>query len=506
VLQEIDRWANAQDDQRIFWLGGLAGTGKSTIARTVARKFHDQRRLGVSFFFSRGGGDIGTARKFATTTVFQLASRSPLLEKYICEAIRKNRDIENQSLADQWRELVILPLSRFQSEPDQPPYLLVVDALDECEGEDDIRAIIQLLAEVRLRSLSTLQILATSRPELPIRHGFATIPNDGRQIFMLHDISGRIVDQDISLFLKHSLIRIAGERRLDPGWPGDETIGRLVQRASGLFIWAATTCRFISQGQGRRFTSERLSAILASTSSSSAPEKHLDDIYLTVLWHSIPPYFTDDERNRHYSMMGSVLGSLVILFSQLSATSLALLLGIDNDDFFDVLDGLQAILDIPEDPKRVLRLHHPSLRDFLLDNRRCTDPNLHVDASQAHSSLTDHCIAVMSASLRQDICGIDDPGDYVTDVDRSRVEHCLPPEVKYACLYWVQHVQQNGIRFCHGAHVYRFLQQHLLRWLEALSWMQKISEGVLMVITLDSLASVSSILSPAFEEAETNCR
>jgi hypothetical protein len=297
--------------------------------------------------------------------------------------------------------------------------------------------------------------------------------------------------------LKHDLQGIAENRGLGPGWPGDSTVQCLVQKAGGLFIWAATASRFISQGKGKRYATGRLSAILASTNSSSAPEKRLDDIYLTVLRRSISPDFTDDERQGYSSSLRSVLGSTVILFSRLSATSLAPLLGIDNNELLDVLDGLHAILDIPEDPKRVLCLHHPSLRDFLLDNRRCTDPNLHVNAAQAHSKLTGHCIDLMSALLRRDICGFDDPGVFVTDVDRSRVDQYLPPELQYACLYWVQHLRRSGAQLCHGSHVYRFLQEHLLHWLGALSWMQKIPEGLLMVISLDSIALVSSVLLPS---------
>ena len=67
--------------------------GKSTIARTVAREHLAQNQLGASFFFSRGGGDVGNARKFFTTIAFQLAQRSPALKRGILEAVAKHRDI-----------------------------------------------------------------------------------------------------------------------------------------------------------------------------------------------------------------------------------------------------------------------------------------------------------------------------------------------------------------------------------------------------------------------------
>src|SRR5947207_1158148 len=66
LLNQIREWANKDDERHIFWLSGWAGTGKSTIARTVAREHYDRNNLAASFFFSRGGGDVGHAGKFFT--------------------------------------------------------------------------------------------------------------------------------------------------------------------------------------------------------------------------------------------------------------------------------------------------------------------------------------------------------------------------------------------------------------------------------------------------------
>jgi len=71
--RDIIDWADGQDGHFLFWLNGLAGTGKSTIARTAAREWYRQKRLGASFFFSRGGGDLSHAGKFVTSIAIQLA-------------------------------------------------------------------------------------------------------------------------------------------------------------------------------------------------------------------------------------------------------------------------------------------------------------------------------------------------------------------------------------------------------------------------------------------------
>jgi len=190
LLQQIYSWADGQDERCIFWLNGLAGTGKSTIARTVARRYFDQKRLGASFFsFSRGGGDVGHAKKFLTSFAVQLARNAPQIQKLISNAILEQNDIAKGQLRDQWRQLVRYPLSRLDSSSSPSLYILIVDALDECDSEDDIREILELLAEARTLKTVRLRVFLTSRPEIPIRRGFCRIPEAEHEVFMLHNIS-----------------------------------------------------------------------------------------------------------------------------------------------------------------------------------------------------------------------------------------------------------------------------------------------------------------------------
>jgi hypothetical protein len=97
----------------------------------------------------------------------------------------------------------------------------------------------------------------------------------------------------------------------------------------------------------------------------------------------------------------------------------------------------------------------------------------------------------MSASLKQDICSLNAPGVLVTDVESSRVERSLPPEVQYTCLYWIQHLQKSCVQLHDNDQVHQFLQRHLLHWLEALGWMQKVSEGIYAIASLESIVAVS---------------
>ena len=74
LQRHIAEWARNKNGKPIFWLNGMAGTGKSTIARTVAQKFADNGQLGASFFFKKGEGDRGNAARFFTTIATDLMS------------------------------------------------------------------------------------------------------------------------------------------------------------------------------------------------------------------------------------------------------------------------------------------------------------------------------------------------------------------------------------------------------------------------------------------------
>lgn len=492
-------------------MSGLAGTGKSTIARTVARNYYTQQRLGASFFFSRGGGDVSHAGRFVTSLAVQLAHNIPIFRQHICDAIAERSDIASQSLRDQWHHLILCPLSKLGG---TSSYVLVVDALDECNDDNDIRMIVQLLAEARSLRSVRLRVFLTSRPEVPIRHGFGQVPDAEHQDFVLHSISPSIIDNDIKLFLEYNLQLIASECCQAADWPGEEVIRRLVQSASGLFIWAATACRFIREGG--QFVADRLHVILNDSSptdglpangssaedscmdepSAILPEKRLNSIYLTVLNNPIRKY-RKSEKEIWYRLVRETLGTIVLLFSPLSVSSLAGLLCVSVENVHRMLYELHSILDAPQDTTRFVRLHHPSFRDFLLDKERCGDAKLWVDEKQAHYALADNCIKLMSSSLKRDICDTNDPGAPAIGMKRDRLEQCLPLELQYACLYWIQHLQKSGVRLSdnnnnnNNNNVHDFLKEHFLHWLEALGWMGKVSEGIHAINSLESIVVVS---------------
>ena len=170
---------------------------------------------------------------------------------------------------------------------------------------------------------------------------------------------------------------------------------------------------------------------------------------------------------------------------------MAKLININERRLQGVLSQLHSVLDIPMGRASPVQVYHPSFRDFVLDNLKCSDPQFWVDEKQAHQMLAKSCIELMSTSLRKDICGLRAPGVLVADIASTRIEQCLPPEVRYACLYWIQHLQRGNAQLHDNHQVYQFLQAHLLHWLEALGWIGKTSEGILAVNSLEAFILVS---------------
>jgi hypothetical protein len=460
----------------------------------VARHHHDEGRLAASFFFSRGVGDCSHAGLFVTSIARQLAENKALgMQQSICGALDEHSQIAKQTLQDQWTQLVIQPLSKCDENGDRRAFLVVIDALDECEEEGSIGIILRLLPQIGGCKNIQVRILVTSRPETPIRHGFNKMEIATHQGFVLHHMPTEVSDRDIKVYLKHHLSTIATERCLEIWWPGEQILTTMVRYSQGLFIWAATACKFIQDG--KRFAKKRLQTLLnPDVNTGSEPERHLDAIYTTVLRASVPETYSEEEQKEAYDYLKLILGSIVILFSALSVEALSSLLGLPSKDTSDTIAELHSILDIPEKHNHPLRLHHDSFRSFLLNGNRCKERSMVVNEQQAHSRLAKACVKVMSSILKEDICGQGVPGVLVSDVTISHVLECLPPEAQYACLYWIRHLTLSGQRLLDDGNMHQFLREHALHWIEAMSWVGKTSEAIEAMTSLESITKVKRLI------------
>jgi len=487
LRQQIIDWSDDCESECIFWLNGMAGTGKSTISRTVAAELAERKRLAASFFFSRGRGDISHAGKFFTTIAAQLATSLPILRPAISNAINKEPDIFQQGLRNQWKHLILNPLRNAPAQSIQ--LVVVIDALDECDNVNDIQLILELLAEARDLETIRLRILVTSRPETPISLGFQKLPGEAYQDFILHEVSPSIVNEDISIFFQRNLALVkATNKQLKTPWPNEQTIELLVKKAAGLFIYAATTYRFIKDDAYD--PEERLSIILGENTHSQSLTKDLDVMYTNLLQHSVIGKRDLTDCEELVARFKEIVGSIVIMFDVMPSRNLAELHQV-KFPISKTLAPLHSVLNVPENEMEPVRLFHPSFRDFLLDSRRCIDPRFQIDASQGHIQLFRKCMGLIFTKLHENMCKLPEVGILVTDIPGDVIQQHIPPHVRYGCRYWLDHFRDGNPGEEDIRTIRDFLQQYFLHWLEALSLIGEVSNGVLMVIGLEDMLTVS---------------
>ena len=306
----------------IFWLSGMAGTGKSTISRTIADQLHSSKLLGGTFFFSRSLGEANNARKFVGTLAHCLANVSNEFKARIGETLKSNADILRQGLRNQWKELIIEPLSKTKF-PRRLCLNFVVDALDECNSDDDIRSLIQLFVELKEVRNMDVGIFVTSRPEVPIRLNFNDVPEILRRKLDSRDIPADVVEHDISVFLQEEFNKLAKQQNLSD-WPPQSQLQILVKNSGGLFIYAATACRLIANVSWD--PKERLEQIIRESSADGESVTQLYQMYTQVLESSLLIGCSTGESRSLCNRFKEVVGTIVVLFDKLSISSLAELL------------------------------------------------------------------------------------------------------------------------------------------------------------------------------------
>jgi hypothetical protein len=498
LRNQIAAWAQSPKAKSIFWLNGMAGTGKSTVCRTFARSFESEGKLGASFFFKRGEGSCGTAARFFPTITKHLISRIPRMAPLVQEAVQAEPMIVTKSLVEQFNRLILQPLIELRDinpSPTSTPVIIVIDALDECESENDIRTIIRLLPLVKESSGKDIRIFVTSRPELPIRLGFKDISSHHHDV-VLHDIPKAIIEHDISVFMQDKLSIIRKEHSLPNSWPGDENLRLLVEMAVPLFIFAATMCRFIADHSWD--PEDRLRRVLEYRTLSLRSK--LAGTYLPILDQLLVNQ-DDAERKQIVDEFREVVGAIIVLGKPLSTVALASLLNINQRKVYLRLKSLHSVLYVPDDELSPVRVLHLSFRDFLLDSHVRNETPLWIDEKDKHRTLVLQCLRIMTnpdGGLQKNICELPSPGILTTEISNKRIESCISEGLQYSCCFWTYHLEQSRLeqselRLGYIREICDFLQKHLLHWLEIMSILGKIPETIGFIDTLQSLIKVRLI-------------
>ena len=357
----------------------------------------------------------------------------------------------------------------------------VLDGLDECDGATIkfIKAKLEVMysASDRGESRNIKTVIVSRR--------LATIVENALWIDL--DLMHRQErEEDLKAFTSSrvaSLFTIPG----DDEWQAPlERI--LLERAGGTFLWIGLAIQVLTEDPAE------VQKILDSESSiSTRLPAGLDAMYNRMLL-DIP------ENQREVA--ARVVRWVSIAFRPLTVAELCTATRVKLSEMRIQIYHCRHLLSLTEDKKvqdKKVQLVHLSLKDYLLDipslsfSVKCT---FGIQEEKAHKDVYMMCLELMQ-TLEKDKCKLRLPGALASEA-KSKVEEYLPSIVQYACCYWVDHLKRSDIELSDNDDVHSFLKEHFLHWLEALSLMGRMSDSVSMVTVLQSIVTVSKLLTLSY--------
>ncbi|KEP47855.1 vegetative incompatibility protein HET-E-1 [Rhizoctonia solani 123E] len=463
ILEGSLKWSEDPDGAKIYWMNGMAGTGKTTIATTFCDTLEARKQLAASFFCTRTSPECREAKRIVPTIAYQFSRRSAPFRSALYEASNEDPDSSTGNISTQFESLIRRPLMGVQDKlPDN--LVVVIDALDECTDPHIVKIFLDLL----FRSISYLPIkfYVTGRPVPVIRNKMMSEREHTRSILYLHEIEKSLVQADIKLYLKEELEFMT---------PAEFEIKKLAEHADNLFIYAATAVRYIGSTNRPTNSHARLSTILAAYPESKNTLSGLDVIYSAILTAAI-----DHEELIHQEQdeIRLVLWTAICACEPVLTSTLSALCGLDEHTTMAALESLRSILHVSDRSKLVTALH-VSFPNYMFSLER--SGGFFCDKAAHNQFLAQQCFDIMKSQLRFNIGDIKSsfiPDSEIPDLGESIVAN-ISDELFYACRFWADHLSRQ-YRHRSSAllpEIYKFLSQQLLFWMEVLCLKQVIHIG-----------------------------
>ena len=475
VLDEIEQWTRDYDKLPVRWLNGLAGTGKSTIAQSIAERTFADGRLGASFFCSRDFEDRSDLQLIFPTLAAQLARTYIEFRSAFVRLMWHDPDIYHQSLFSQMDKLIAKPLRICAIST-----VIVIDAVDECRDEEPASAILSVLGRF-VSELPKVKFFLTGRPEPRILDGFRLpLLVQVTDVLILHGVEPNQVDDDIQRFFEHNFSELICRRPGLGDWPTKAHLDLLCQRAAGFFVYAVATVKFINrQNNDPRTQLDRLLQCEQTTSRLGKTKLDtnttLDSLYMTILQDAFGDEDPEDDTN-----IRSVLGTVVLATNPLSPSSIATLIGLDTRDVIPLLSSIHSLLILHDDINHPIRPFHKSFPDFITDPTQCTNQRFHIPLHY-NLELLVSCLKLMNQTLANNMCNLPEAvkNSEVDDLGQ-RTERYINHGLQYACKSWHKHLVNEPTANRHQitSALHCFLEKKFLCWLEVLSVLGAVRNAV----------------------------
>lgn len=485
VLNRLSSWIMAACTrtaailESVFWINGLAGTGKTTIAVTVAEWSAKRNFLAANFFCSRSDAECSDPNLIFPTLSRQLCHFHAPFKDKVTEIIRANPDIVHAGPMRQFEELIVKPLEAVRDT--FPMSVIVLDALDECVDKEATSTILTAIARFIHRISGSLLFVVTSRPERSITVLFEEAEQDTLKDvatpLLLHKIDLKSVLDDIRLFLEDGFKRQSRQFTVGKGWPVARDVNKLAEMSGGLFIWAATALRFIMD-KDTCDPKGQLRLLL-----NALPESRPGETALSLLYDQITGAVFTKASSTLANRLRPTLGTIALAQEPLSIGTLATLVELEEDDVRNALTRLGSVLHVPgpEKPAEAIHIVHLTFPEFLLTSSPTKPEAFHISAPDHHLAMFTRCMVIMRG-LKRNIAGIKSPSAFKSEIPglEKTITECITPPLGYACRYWTTHLALcvESVQVDSSYDVfYEFLHCFYLYWLEACSLLG-IIEGV----------------------------
>ena len=472
IIQIIVGWASGADpyphdefakgpkppesSARILWLCGVAGSGKSQIARSVSSQLREAGRLGSLYCCSdKHKASLHPGNLFSTIAR-DLSYHDPLRKRALVKKIGEDKALwTSENCREQFQQFIVEPSRGLTPVGDT---IIVIDAFDEI-GDAAERAQVLFILTERANDLPTgLRILVTSRFEPDIQDALQPLRAQVNCIQM-DDIPKEDTSRDIQTYVEKKL-------KVDNRKPHD--VDQLVQAAGTSFQWASTACLYINDrndGDGTLSRRDRFEAVINSGDG-------LDNLYTRIL----DQHFSN---SRDLDKLLRVLADIICVEEPLSLKTLASLNAHRFNNSVDraqsaykqIVEQLASLLVNTHDLEKPISPFHTSFADFLRTENRSR--RYHINAEKANRGLAFDCADVMKRDLEYDICRVPTSFKATRDLDRDSLTQNISSHLRYACHFWARHFSR--LQFLDEdaqQMLIAVLQEHFLEWLEVMSLTQ----------------------------------
>lgn len=476
ILENPDyqKWRDDQQS-RLLWIRGDPGKGKTMLVCGIVdelKKSNSKSQL-LSFFFCQASdARLNNATAVLRALVRQLINQQPSLISHIKEDyIRQGKELfEDINSWFAMSETLINILRDHNS----GNIILVIDGLDECQV--NLRELLDMIIE-KSSSYSHVKWVVSSRNWPSIHEQL----NAAGQLSL--ELNAKSVAAAVDLYIQQKISHLAEKKQYDPE-TRDAVKQHLVKNSEGTFLWVALVCQYLQS-----ITSQNI-----ETKLQNAP-RGLGPLYKRMMKEMLESSTIELD---DVDLCKRILAVMAVVYRPITLKELASLVKIseissDNTEVSETEIGLCGSF-LTLRYNTVYFVHH-SAKEFLVQTSEIFPSGI----EKAHYMVCSRSLQAMGGTLKRDIYSLRTPGCLVDNIEAKQPEKDPLASVCYSCIYWVNHMHDYYSRqiskrheeFKFGDMVDEFLQKKYLQWLEALSLLRSIPEGVLAVTQLVALVQVS---------------